>query len=340
MLFMYAHRELQPLSILEFANDPSSYSQRQLIICEPSYGVATPCTGSCTHQLSSTDTSRTIHTIFKVSTFRLKQYQLWLLVSPTSSSALTKELIEIARGFAFTDYRCTFAIDPYTLFNDLKPFISFTSAFGSHSSPLRSSSPLRGLRTLVSSPISTRQSQQRAPLQTDFVHPPTFSSFARANECDLVVNGLYIGNESAARNAALLASLRITHIVNLNGCEAAAGFPDGYKYFVVKLRDSSWETLSEEFWEALQFVKDAIADGGCVLCHCRRGISRSAVLCIAFLMDTRGLTCNAALALLKQQRPIVDPGQGFMEQLKEREARSKPPESGRRRMLVPSLLIQ
>jgi dual specificity MAP kinase phosphatase len=150
---------------------------------------------------------------------------------------------------------------------------------------------------------------------------------------------LFIGNEASARNPALLASLGITHIVNLNGYESRIGFPEGFQYCIVKLRDSSWETLTDDFWAAVQFVKKGIDNGGSVLCHCRRGISRSAALCIAYLMEARNFTVEAALGLLKQRRPIVDPGQGFLDQLKERERSRTRPESGRKRMLVPHLLV-
>jgi protein-tyrosine phosphatase len=157
----------------------------------------------------------------------------------------------------------------------------------------------------------------------------------------MVVDNLYIGNEAAARNRALLASLGITHIVNLNGYESHVGFPEGFEYCIVKLRDTSWETLTDEFWEAVQFVKKAIEMGGSVLCHCRRGVSRSAALCIAYLMESRGFTVDAALSFLKQRRPIVNPGQGFLDQLERRQAaQQRRHESGRKRMLViPNLLI-
>jgi protein-tyrosine phosphatase len=150
----------------------------------------------------------------------------------------------------------------------------------------------------------------------------------------LVIDNLYIGNESAARNSGALASLGITHIVNLNGHEAKTGFPPGFEYCNVNLRDTEWETLSDEFWAAVEFAKGAIENGGSVLCHCRRGISRSAAFCIAYLIEVRYFTYDAAFTLLKQRRPCVNPGQGFVDQLKEREHATTRPESGRRRMLL------
>jgi protein-tyrosine phosphatase len=308
------------------------------VIFEPFDGNPTPCTASSPNQLSCVDVSRAIHQNFSVKTFQLKQYRLWLLTAATISQSTIKEVLELSRTFPFMEYSSTLAIAGSALFDDLKPFVSFSSAFRPPSAGLRSSSPVRGLVTLVPDPVSTRASQQRPKLQMGFAHKHTFGPIANTNECDLVVDGLYIGSEAAARNPGLLASLGITHIVSLNGYETNGAFAEGFELFVVKLRDSTFETLNEDFWEAVNFVKDAIGKGGSVLCHCRRGVSRSAALCVAYLMDTRGLTCDAALAFLKQKRPAVSPGQGFLDQLKEREAVIKRPESGRRRLLhVPSL---
>jgi hypothetical protein len=58
-------------------------------------------------------------------------------------------------------------------------------------------------------------------------------------------------------------------------------------------------------------------------------------------MEVRHFGFDAALALLKQRRPLVNPGESFVSQLKEREGvkEVKKQETGRRRMQVPSLLM-
>lgn len=86
--------------------------------------------------------------------------------------------------------------------------------------------------------------------------------------------------------------------------------------FNVRLSDSVFQDLNDDFWGALRFVEQAIHSGGNVLAHCRRGISRSAALCVAYLMDDRGMTFDDAIALLKRQRPSVNINQGFEDQLR------------------------
>jgi hypothetical protein len=341
MIFIYTDGDLRPLSFLDFVSAPLSYAQFPVLIFEPLEGSPAQATEPCAMHLSYTDTSRTIHQNFTFKTFQPGKTRLWLLLSTTISQTLSKEVTACASRFPFTEYSCTSAVDPYAVFDDLKPFVSFATAFRPQPTVLRCSSPARGLGQIVPDRISTGKSQQRPPLQIDFTRQ-TFVPVVRESECDFVTKGLYIGTEGAARNIDLLRSLQISHIVNLNGYEAGGGFPDGFEYRIVKQRDGAWETLTDEFWAALQFTKDAIEKGGSVLVHCRCGIIRSAALCIAYLMDVQGMTVEAALAFLKQQRPAVNPPQGFLDQLKEkaeRENAGKRPESGRKRMLPPSVLV-
>jgi protein-tyrosine phosphatase len=335
MIFVYTDGELRPRSFSDFVKAPAAFSDHPVIILEPFGGTPAPCTAPSTSRLSSADTSRAIHQNFKVQTYRFKEYLLWFLLGTLVSQTTAKEAIQYARDFPFSRYSSTEAIQGDALFSDLKPHISFATALQPPATPLRSSSPIRGAGKVIADPVITRTS-----IQTDTLRQPALLPVVRTNDYDLVVDHLYIGNESAARNSKVLNTLGITHVVNLNGNEANAGFPPGFEYCVVKLRDSPWETLTEEFWGALDFAKSAIEHGGSVLCHCRRGISRSAAFCIAYLMEVRYFGFDAAFALLKQRRPAVNPGQNFVDQLRERENLTKRPESGRRRMLVPALLVR
>lgn len=86
--------------------------------------------------------------------------------------------------------------------------------------------------------------------------------------------------------------------------------------FNVKIEDSVFQDLTDSFWQALKFVENANKTGGNVLVHCRRGISRSAALCVAYLMDDRDMSYDDAVSLLKRQRPSVNINQGFEDQLR------------------------
>lgn len=89
--------------------------------------------------------------------------------------------------------------------------------------------------------------------------------------------------------------------------------------FVLKLillRDSSTENLLQVLGEACEFIKTSLAknDGG-VLIHCHQGVSRSASVVIAFVMEEMDLEYDTALRYVRGSRPKVNPNKGFVAQL-------------------------
>lgn len=56
-------------------------------------------------------------------------------------------------------------------------------------------------------------------------------------------------------------------------------------------------------------------NGGRVLVHCQAGISRSATICLAYLMHTRRVRLDEAFDFVKQRRQVISPNLAFMGQL-------------------------
>jgi predicted protein tyrosine phosphatase len=110
-----------------------------------------------------------------------------------------------------------------------------------------------------------------------------------ANDMDEVYERRFVGNENAARDVDLPKKHEIRHIVSLNGSEGSAYFPEQFKYGIMNLNDSEFEELCQEFWKALNFVKEAIEKGGAPFIHCRRGISRSGALGLAYMIEEKGM---------------------------------------------------
>lgn len=66
----------------------------------------------------------------------------------------------------------------------------------------------------------------------------------------------------------------------------------------------------------LFFPTDSVAsEQGKVLVHCRAGVSRSATICIAYLMQKQGLSLDSAFEFVVSRRPIIDPNLNFIQQL-------------------------
>jgi len=74
------------------------------------------------------------------------------------------------------------------------------------------------------------------------------------------------------------------------------------KYKVVNAMDVPWENLSKHFDSCSKFIKQAVIAGGKVLIHCYAGVSRSAAICVAYLMKEHNMNMFYALSLVKSKR--------------------------------------
>jgi atypical dual specificity phosphatase len=80
--------------------------------------------------------------------------------------------------------------------------------------------------------------------------------------------------------------------------------------------DKVQQSLGPALRDGLPFIASVLcAPTGAVLVHCAHGASRSASVVAAHLMSTRGWTAAETLAYLREQRPVVRPNEGFVNQL-------------------------
>jgi protein-tyrosine phosphatase len=96
------------------------------------------------------------------------------------------------------------------------------------------------------------------------------------------------------------------------------------------VRGSEWRTrgfslvffFSDHFEEAVRFVDAAVKRGACLV-NCSAGVSRSASVCIAYLMTRKKVSFVDAFATVAKARPEICPNVGFRAQLVEYEAKLK-----------------
>jgi len=81
------------------------------------------------------------------------------------------------------------------------------------------------------------------------------------------------------------------------------------------LKDSAIDKpkLHGAFAAGVAFIASALLQGeGKVLIHCRRGVSRSCSLAIAYLIHDHDLSVESAFALVRKARPKCDPNLTYM----------------------------
>jgi len=125
---------------------------------------------------------------------------------------------------------------------------------------------------------------------------------------------VYVGDVYAAHNTSELKKRNITHIVNM-ACGVSPAFPKEFTYLHIPILDCASENIQEHFQETSAFIEKALEQGGNVLIHCLKGVSRSATIAAAFVIKTHLMSPPEAVEQLRKLRPIIKPNSGFMMQL-------------------------
>ncbi|XP_051714368.1 serine/threonine/tyrosine-interacting-like protein 2 [Oryctolagus cuniculus] len=145
---------------------------------------------------------------------------------------------------------------------------------------------------------------------------------APRNEVDEVWPNIFIAEKSVAVNKGRLKRLGITHILNAAHGTGVYTGPDFYtgleiQYLGVEVDDFPEVDISQHFRKAAEFLDEALLTyRGKVLVSSEMGVSRSAVLVVAYLMIFHNMAILEALLTLRRKRPIC-PNEGFLKQLRE-----------------------
>jgi dual specificity MAP kinase phosphatase len=108
---------------------------------------------------------------------------------------------------------------------------------------------------------------------------------------------MYLGNLGHANNPELLRELGITRILSVgealtwpDDLKAQLQWPDENFLMIDKVQDNGVDPLWNDFERCLKFIEAGKAAGEATLVHCRVGVSRSATICIAEVMNEMGLS--------------------------------------------------
>lgn len=187
-------------------------------------------------------------------------------------------------------------------------------AYGTDVALLRAIQP----RILQASPKHTGEIQQLCPPSPSWLEKMDGSLPSR------ITPYMYLGNLGHANNPDLLRELGIGQILSVGepiswSRKDEESWPGENLMFVDKVQDNGVDPLTEDFGRCLEFISKSSSHppykfkadprqgngrekGTATLVHCRVGVSRSATICIAEIMNELGLSFPRAYCYVRARR--------------------------------------
>lgn len=148
-------------------------------------------------------------------------------------------------------------------------------------------------------------------------------------QLSIVTDCLLISNAQSACNNDLIQKEAVTFCINVSKQQP---FPT---MRVSTLRVPVYDDPNEDLYKYFDRCADAIASeaerGGRTVVYCKNGRSRSATVCVAYLMKHQDLTLTDAFQVVRHARSVVEPNPGFWTQLERYEQELKIRRSASRR---------
>lgn len=134
-------------------------------------------------------------------------------------------------------------------------------------------------------------------------------------ECSRILDYIYLGSDTVAKDREALRQNGITHVLNCVGFLCPEYFKNDLVYKTLWLQDSPSEDITSILYDVFDYFEDVRELGGRVFVHCCQGVSRSTSLVIAYLMWKEGQSFEDAFQHVKAARGVTNPNMGFACQL-------------------------
>ena len=146
-----------------------------------------------------------------------------------------------------------------------------------------------------------------------------------------MIGKIYVGNQSASKDEALLRSLNIRGIINCTHEPYKLPNVLGKFYRYYDFPICEWEShvnstdksVLDYFKPVFQFIKEHIDRKEGVLIHCLAGAHRAGTVGVASLMYFADLNMNSAIFHARTVRPIIDPTIGTLPRVLQRLDKAK-----------------
>ena len=134
---------------------------------------------------------------------------------------------------------------------------------------------------------------------------------------DEIIQNVFVGNYAFALNKKLLLDNKITHILNC-GVGLKNFYQNEFKYLYIPLYDSKTQDLEKYINIINNFIEEGSINNNKVLIHCGEGVSKSAAVCLMYLITKKGLTYKKARETFMKRRTGCCPNDGFVSQLRQK----------------------
>lgn len=135
-------------------------------------------------------------------------------------------------------------------------------------------------------------------------------------EATQIIDNLWLGALSSSCNREKLHEHNIeTIICAIMG--ATAPYPFDFDYERASLADTEDEDIIPHFYRLLPIIHNSLLEGKAVLCHCKKGASRSCAIVAAYLIFYKHMTTDEAIEFIRSKRSQIDPNPGYIRQLRQ-----------------------
>lgn len=175
-------------------------------------------------------------------------------------------------------------------------------------------------RLLRTASTDTEKKQREANIavlnqakDTLFFHRQRYDDMFGA-DMNEVCPGLFLGALSAAANLPALKKKSIGTVLTV-AMGIGLQLPGELRHLTIEVDDDSSQDLLPFIQQGIDYIRSALDVGCPILVHCFAGVSRSAAMVIAYIMQTRKVPLAVAFKEVKLCRQFVDPNPGFIRQL-------------------------
>ena len=149
--------------------------------------------------------------------------------------------------------------------------------------------------------------------QSNVDHLTAFNGNLKYEAPDHIIDNVYLGSQKSSVDINKLLELGIGYVLILG--KGMKGDFDQITYRIIDIDDSLEQNISNCIAGALEFISESQRNNSKVLVHCVSGVSRSASIVIAYIMDKHKLNYDQAFAHVKTRRAVIRPNTNFVQQL-------------------------